>query len=194
MPVHQIFLVQPTKLPTRPRKSAFCPKTGRWILVYSRGTTADGVINLYPSSSSTTPLTTRNLSGGGRRQNFAAYVPATGGWLTGAYTTTQTSYLALKSDLADLNTPATPLVMSGLADVVTGSSHLGLPGASLACPAYTSNPILDLRFEELPGATSFADASLNATNATCTGNSCPAAGFSGVPMHQPLTMLSSSMA
>ncbi len=70
--------------------------------------------------------------------------------------------------------------MSGLADVVTGSTP-GLPGASLACPAYTSNPILDLRFEELPGATSFADASLNATNATCTGNSCPAAGFSGAP-------------
>lgn len=43
---------------------------------------------------------------------------------------------------------------------------------TLACPARSSVPVADLRFEEFPGATSFGGAS-------CSGNSCPAAGLPG---------------
>ena len=52
---------------------------------------------------------------------------------------------------------------------------------SLACPAPASAPDVDLRFEELPGATSFADSSGRANHGLCTGANCPAAGFAGAP-------------
>ncbi|HMN28416.1 MAG TPA: hypothetical protein PKE45_09705, partial [Caldilineaceae bacterium] len=52
---------------------------------------------------------------------------------------------------------------------------------SLACPAPQSAPVVDLRFEELPGAPSFADASGRGNNGLCTGATCPTAGFTGAP-------------
>ena len=52
---------------------------------------------------------------------------------------------------------------------------------SLACPAAQSTPVVDLRFEELPGVTTFADASGRGNSATCSGASCPAAGVIGAP-------------
>jgi hypothetical protein len=47
----------------------------------------------------------------------------------------------------------------------------------IACPSLTSLPVTDLRFEELPGATTFADSSGHGNNATSSGS--PAAGASG---------------
>ncbi|MBK8048893.1 MAG: hypothetical protein IPK16_18285 [Anaerolineales bacterium] len=52
---------------------------------------------------------------------------------------------------------------------------------SLACPAPQSQPVVDLHLEDLPGATTFVDASGWGNNAICTGASCPAAGFVGAP-------------
>ena len=52
---------------------------------------------------------------------------------------------------------------------------------SLACPAPQSYPLVDLRFEELPGATTFTDGSGYGNNATCTGAACPAAGLPAAP-------------
>lgn len=52
---------------------------------------------------------------------------------------------------------------------------------SLACPAPQSAPAVELRFEELPGAATFADASGRANNATCTGATCPLTGLAGAP-------------
>lgn len=52
---------------------------------------------------------------------------------------------------------------------------------SLACPAPQSAPVVDLRFEELPGATTFADASGRGNPGLCTGATCPTAGFAGAP-------------
>jgi hypothetical protein len=52
---------------------------------------------------------------------------------------------------------------------------------SLACPAPQSVPVVDLRFEELPGATTFADASGRGNPGLCTGATCPTAGFAGAP-------------
>jgi hypothetical protein len=52
-------------------------------------------------------------------------------------------------------------------DLVPGNT------VSLACPAFRSVPVVDLRFEEMPGATGFVD------GAWCVGNQCPAAGLPG---------------
>lgn len=52
---------------------------------------------------------------------------------------------------------------------------------SLACPVSDSVATVDLRFEELPGVTTFVDSSGRGNNATCTGASCPSAGVAGAP-------------
>jgi hypothetical protein len=51
----------------------------------------------------------------------------------------------------------------------------------LSCPAPTSAPVFDLRFEELPGGTSFADTSPYGHDATCAADECPQAGAAGAP-------------
>ena len=52
---------------------------------------------------------------------------------------------------------------------------------NLSCPAVVSQPVLHLPFEELPGATTFADTSGRAANATCAGDQCPLSGVQGAP-------------
>ncbi|MDQ2998993.1 MAG: hypothetical protein M3R61_18330, partial [Chloroflexota bacterium] len=54
-------------------------------------------------------------------------------------------------------------------------------GGALACPAPQSAPLVDLRFEELPGATTFLDSSGRSNNATSSGASTPTAGALGAP-------------
>ncbi|MCB0144559.1 MAG: hypothetical protein KDE50_32055 [Caldilineaceae bacterium] len=51
--------------------------------------------------------------------------------------------------------------------------------SALACPVLRSAPIVDLRFEELPGADHFTDSSGSGNQATCS--SCPTAGVAGAP-------------
>jgi hypothetical protein len=53
---------------------------------------------------------------------------------------------------------------------------------ALACPVVSSLPVLDLRFEELPGATTFTDSSGFGNNAICGSSSqCPTPGVTGAP-------------
>ena len=52
-----------------------------------------------------------------------------------------------------------------------------IPGSAVACPAWTSLPMLDLRFEELPGTTAYADSSSFAHAVTST--TPPAAAYPG---------------
>ena len=52
---------------------------------------------------------------------------------------------------------------------------------SLACPMPQSAPSVDLRFETLPNATAFTDSSGNNNTGTCSGATCPTAGFAGAP-------------
>lgn len=54
-------------------------------------------------------------------------------------------------------------------------------GLALACPATSSVPQAELRFEELPGATAFVDASSSGNGGSCTGANCPWAGVTGAP-------------
>lgn len=52
---------------------------------------------------------------------------------------------------------------------------------ALACPLPQSAPSVDLRFEELPNATNFADSSGQNNSGTCSGATCPTSGFFGAP-------------
>lgn len=71
-------------------------------------------------------------------------------------------------------------------DTITATSNQPSPNAptlpaplleDLACPVLQTRPTVDLRFEDLPGTTTFIDSSGLGNNATC-GN-CPSAGASG---------------
>ncbi len=61
----------------------------------------------------------------------------------------------------------------------SGSEPVKQDGITLAGPHPNSTPRLDLRFEELPGATGFADSSLFNNTTTCSRLSCPSAGGRG---------------
>ncbi|MEZ4862420.1 MAG: LamG-like jellyroll fold domain-containing protein [Caldilineaceae bacterium] len=97
--------------------------------------------------------------------------PVFQGWLLSYQSNadrTEHHYAALDSAGVDLLAPVT-----GFAVATSGNS--------LACPAFESVPVVDLRFEELPSSTTFTDHSGYGNDATCSGVSCPAAGFSGAP-------------
>jgi hypothetical protein len=57
-----------------------------------------------------------------------------------------------------------------------------LPYPTLACPLADAAPILDLRFEELPGATTFIDSSGRSSSARCfSPTQCAVGGLPGAP-------------
>jgi len=54
-------------------------------------------------------------------------------------------------------------------------------GAALACPAISAQPVIDLRFEDLPGTSFFEEDSGYGNYVYCDNGACPAAGISGAP-------------
>ncbi|MCL4863014.1 MAG: hypothetical protein KJZ93_26625, partial [Caldilineaceae bacterium] len=94
-----------------------------------------------------------------------AYNPLVNGWFltTGVSGTTVTRLLApdLTRQLLD-------------AQAISGSSDL-----PIACPMVSSMPVADFRFEELPGAVTFADSSLRNNATSCPTGSCPVGGAPG---------------
>ena len=100
---------------------------------------------------------------------LAVYHPASQSWMISELVAGWLpTYTVWKSDLSG------PLNAEALRDL-----SIPLQTNSLACPAPGSVPSVDLRFEELPGATTFSDSSGLGHPATCSGASCPAAGFPG---------------
>ncbi|MEZ4869224.1 MAG: RICIN domain-containing protein [Caldilineaceae bacterium] len=92
-----------------------------------------------------------------------AYNPMAGGWL-------------LKSFAGSLR--LTHLFKPDLTQRLIAPLDVGSGGEGpVACPAVSSLPVTDLRFEELPGATTFSDSSGKGNNATCAN--CPSAGVVG---------------
>ncbi|MCX6047700.1 MAG: LamG domain-containing protein [Chloroflexi bacterium] len=158
-----------------PPQLAYDPLSGRIIVAYlDNGNLADTI--LFQNRSDASGVLTN--------QQFAlgsvgvAYYPAIHGWLltwipvNGG--TTKLGYTLLNAD----GTPVSGL----LAQVGAWSIQPNvLSGSSLACPAANSQPVLLLPFEELPGATSFADTSGWNANASCSGDGCPLAGITGAP-------------
>jgi len=148
---------------------AYNPAYDQTLLLYvadpaRRATAISG--RLYQSLDIGQPV---SLSSGYNFQPKVAYHPATRGWLVGtAEGFESTSKYAINAYTHDLNPlPAT----SWQPGTVSTASW------SMACPAPGSLPAVDLRFEEVPGATTFTDSSGNGYHAVGgAGNSNPSAG------------------
>lgn len=148
--------------------------SGRWALAYVRNGTTNVRINRYPTVASTTPdANTDFLSP--YEQVDLAWNGQNSGWLfQGQLTDNRQVFVALDADLVQRASNATQVSW-------TGASNAEL---ALACPAVTARPVLDLRMEELPGATSFVDSSAPpghpGNNASCgSASQCPNAGAPG---------------
>ena len=127
---------------------AYDPVGNRTLLVYQR--TNGNIVGTFFGPGFGAGFGTTVLFTSGIRPQ-AAYNPLTGGWLvsaeaptTGRQGTPQIG--SFDQTLQLLNDRWTQPSLSTL-DV------------AVACPAWTALPVLDLRLEEFPGATSFADSS-----------------------------------
>ena len=143
---------------------AYDPVSKRTLALYKQANLSVGYI-LWPG----TDLQTRvsgslenitNTSVQTKNAPRLAYNPMAKGWLVNA---NGRSYL-LKPDLSQ------PPLLSAQTVIDFGD-------VPLACPAFSSLPVTDLRFEEIPGATTFVDSSGQNNNATCAN--CPSAGVVG---------------
>ncbi|MBX3010129.1 MAG: hypothetical protein KF832_01435 [Caldilineaceae bacterium] len=137
------------------------PASNRQILgrVYQGDTLVEGpkVINpaAYPAA----------------RSPQVAWHPGYQGWL-----------LSYQDNTASQRHVFAPLDSNGnVAFAATTGFFIDARDNSLACPAAQSYPLVDLRFEQLPGATTFVDNAGRGNNGICTGATCPAAGFAGAP-------------
>ena len=166
-----------SKIDTTPNL-AWDPTTGRWTMTYIRGTSDTPVtvhINRYPSVASTAADQDLIFSSAYERVNLAWH-PQSRGWLfQGQLTDNRQVFGALAADLTSLTgDPATSTQI--------GWSAADVPSNALACPVVSSLPVLDLRFEELPNATTFVDSSGYGNNAVCGGaGQCPVASLPGAP-------------
>ncbi|MBW7883682.1 MAG: LamG domain-containing protein, partial [Caldilineaceae bacterium] len=97
------------------------------------------------------------------------YDPTTKGWLVGWTGSNWSNFEALD---AEATSPP-------LGNRLTLTDQPVVNSNALACPAPQSLPVVDLRFEELPGATTFIDRSGYGNNASCSPGACPSAGAPG---------------
>jgi len=144
--------------------------SGRWALAYVRNGTTNVRINRYPTVASTTSdANTDFLSP--YKQVDLAWNGQNSGWLfQGQLTDNRQVFVALDADLVQRASNATQISWTS-----TGNA-----GLALACPAVTALPVLDLRMEELPGATTFVDSSGRSNNAVCgSASQCPTVGAPG---------------
>ena len=103
-------------------------------------------------------------------QPQAAYHPASQSWLISYNGGGLLGFRQFSTNLGASFVSGTPPIYNN-----------NLTTNNLACPAPTSAPVIDLRFEELPGATIFADSSGYGNDADCAERGCPATGFPGAP-------------
>lgn len=149
---------------------AYDPMSGHSVVAYS---TNAGNVNATLFQNSADAGSERQLVARAAYPSIA-YQPTTGGWLLSSYTwASQYQYEALKPDL-------TPLLAAGSRQTLAWSNTVSnLAGTTLACPLPQSAPALELAFEELPGATSFADGSAYARTIAAAPGSAPTAGAIG---------------
>ena len=147
---------------------AYDPVSERSVLVYRHSTRVlRGVVY---QGTSTTALTSRDLSTDENPQ--ISYDPNSHTFL---FTTmkggsTTTAYSLLDNNLNPIGNSST---------VAWGSSVNEAQNRSQVCPLVPDAPILNLRFEDLPGATTYLDSSGNNNNALCAENQCPTPGILG---------------
>ncbi len=107
------------------------------------------------------------------------YYPPTQGWVQSWKTS---SYQRFQVSAIDANgyTELANARFSAAVTVAPRLQYVRKIDTTLACPAGTSAPVLDLRFEELPQTGTFADSSGYGLDATAAiGFSMPAAGYPG---------------
>jgi hypothetical protein len=97
-----------------------------------------------------------------------SFDPVTGGWLVTANTVGGVAVSAFTSDL---------LSVVDSQDLAAASQRL----TKVACPSSSAFPVIDLRFEELPGATVFADGSGGGRDGVSQAASVPDIGVAGAP-------------
>ncbi len=150
-------------------QQAYDPASGRTLLAY--GTTDSSFVAKLYSAGGAYAGTTIARAGSNPR---VAYHPLTHGWLLGSTSGGAFTSEALAADLSALD---------GTQPQVTWDSQISNPaGTALACPMPSSAPAVDLRFEDLPGATSFADSSGFGRNATIDSpDTSPSPGVAGAP-------------
>ncbi len=108
----------------------------------------------------------------------AIYYPPQQGYLVGWSPTSNATNFTYKLYDSNVN----ELTQFGAPPAVTWPAATNTTvGASLACPAISSQPVLDLPFEEQPGASDFVDNSGYNTAVYCDAGQCPVAGITGAP-------------
>ena len=110
------------------------------------------------------------------------YYPSQQGYLIGWSPTSNATNFTYKLYDSDVN----ELTQFGAPPAVTWPAATNTTvGAALACPAVSSQPVLDLPFEELPAPngppSEFTDNSGYNTAVFCDAGQCPAAGVTGAP-------------
>ena len=95
-----------------------------------------------------------------------SFDPVTGGWLVTANTDGGVAVGAFTSDL---------LSVVDSQDLAAASQRL----TKVACPSSSAFPVIDLRFEELPGATVFADGSGGGRDGVSQAGAVPDIGVAG---------------
>jgi hypothetical protein len=163
-----------TDFPAANHSLAWDPAHGNALLVYQSTDLYKLKGKLFGAQTvgpTTLAFSDANIYGMGPQ---VAYHPMSQGWLVSSFDPRESppdvDYRAIRYDLSGSLVSGSPV-----------SPPFQIATNSLACPAPQSTASLDLRFEELPGATTFADSSGRGANVTCSGNSCPAAGFAGAP-------------
>ncbi|MFN8489011.1 MAG: LamG-like jellyroll fold domain-containing protein [Caldilineaceae bacterium] len=173
-PVRQVYTAEVTKTAEGAPALAYDPVTNRTLMIYEYpNTDVQYVLFQGTDLNSNTSGVVRNngdaASGNVKSSSLKglgpqlAYNPMAGGWLLKSFAGSLQLTHLFKPDLTQRL--ITPL------DVGSGGE------GPLACPAVSSLPVTDLRFEELPGATTFVDSSGKGNNATCAN--CPSAGVVG---------------
>ena len=114
-------------------------------------------------------VATRQLLASGLQPRAAAN-PMTGGWLVSSVGGYIVQSVAVDAELTELSSrQVLPALQAG--DV---TSYLSSPfDTAVACPAWTSLPVVDMRFEELPDAVDFVDSSRFANDATFDAGARP---------------------
>ncbi|MCE7989828.1 MAG: hypothetical protein DYG89_52445, partial [Caldilinea sp. CFX5] len=149
---------------------AWDPISGRWALAYLTTQSSAQLLRFPTIDNRTADAST--LFASSYEAVDLKWNPQNRGWLFQGQlrVPNQQVFVALEADLTQQATNA----------VQTSWTGADGPGIALACPAVTALPVLDLRMEELPGATSFVDSSGYSNNAACgSASQCPSAGAPG---------------
>jgi hypothetical protein len=165
---------------------SYHPSTNRVLLVVAGADTVEAspviAARSFAGTGTTVSRSYTLLSTDATNNVETVYYPSQQGYLIGWSPTsnaTNFTYKLYDSDVNELTQFGTPPAVTWPAATNT------TVGAALACPAVSSQPVLDLGFEELPAPngppSEFPDNSGYNTAVFCDAGQCPAAGVTGAP-------------